>query len=46
MSSRSKDIDRCSPQLFHSFFAEGLLGGAEAETQSRPKEQVGARLES
>lgn len=42
--SRSKDIDRCSPQLFHSFFAEGMMGGAEAESYADQRSRLGLDL--
>lgn len=42
--SRSKDIDRCSPQLFHSFFAEGMMGGAEAESYADQRSRLGLGL--
>lgn len=42
--SRSKDIDWCSPQLFRSFFAEGMMGGAEAEVQAKGAGRGGASV--
>lgn len=42
--SRSKAIDWCSPQLFHLFFPEGMMGGAEAESYTDQSVGLGIDL--